>query len=72
MNTFLVWYVLSVVYLDPQGLHNELFVYKNLPDCQHAAQRALAALPTNTAKWACHEMTVETRVDGSELVTFPE
>lgn len=70
MDGFTVWYVLVVVFADNEGLHSMTSPKLNLEACEHDAQRAIAALSQNSARWACHEMTVETK--GSNVfVNFP-
>lgn len=62
MDGFTVWYLLSVVYLDPQsGLDNVVLVEQDLRSCQQAAARVIASQPQGSVKWLCHEMTVETK-----------
>jgi hypothetical protein len=61
MNTFTVWYVLTVIAIGgnaPTGLTSSMAVYVDKPTCFEHAQRVVAADPN--AKWACHEMTVKT------------
>lgn len=72
MNGFLVWYVLAVTAIEPNGqLSSSLFIEQDLPTCIQAAQRAMAVYPQGNAKWRCHEMTTEVK-DRQLLVTFPE
>jgi hypothetical protein len=58
MKTFLVWYVLQVIYPGPDKLVGELIVTKDLPSCEQMASRVRAQHPENSVKWSCHEMTV--------------
>jgi hypothetical protein len=73
VNSFTVWYILSIV--TPQGptLANDLMIFGTLEDCQHAARREVAAAPAGTLRWRCHEMTVTfTSEKGEVLVAFPQ
>lgn len=72
MNTFTVWYVLSVISLggsSPTGLISSLGVYGDKATCEEHAQRVVAA--DRNAKWACHEMTVKTD-SVNVYVQFPQ
>lgn len=70
MDGFTVWYVLVVIVADDTGLHSITSPKVDLETCQHDAQRVVAASPQNAARWACHEMTIETK-GSNVLVKFP-
>lgn len=71
MSGFSVWYVMVIVFADNSGLHSAASPKVDLAECQRDAMRTMAALPQGTAKWACHEMTIEVKGQ-NVLVTFPE
>lgn len=71
MSSFTVWYVLLTVSVVGGHVQGDLGIHPDKISCEHKAQRILAESPEGTVKWACHEMTVETREDGNEVVAFP-
>ena len=71
MNSFSVWYVLTTFLAAPTGLQSGATVYLDKPTCEQNAQRFVAAEPAGTVKWACHEMTIETKTNGDIIVKFP-
>ena len=71
MNSFSVWYVLTTFLAAPTGLQSGATVYLDKPTCEQNAQRFVAAEPAGKVKWACHEMTIETKTNGDIIVKFP-
>jgi hypothetical protein len=72
VNSFTVWYILSIVTPVGTTLTNDVGVYRTLNECQHAAQRAIAAGPDGAVRWRCHEMTVAVDPTGLVTVGFPQ
>ena len=71
MNSFSVWYVLTTFLAAPTGLQSGAMVCPDKPTCEQNAQRFVAAEPAGTVRWACHEMTIETKTNGDIIVKFP-
>ena len=68
---FTAWYVLFIVWTDQSGIHSAAAPKVDLETCQHDAVRVIAALPKDTSKWACHEMTVDVQPNGYVEIKFP-
>jgi hypothetical protein len=71
MTVFTVWYVLSVVTVTNGHITNLLGIEKTKEECVQRAARVIAAEPSNSTKWACHEMTVKVDASGLTAVEFP-
>ena len=71
MGNFTVWYVLMIFQIGQGNTPTaNLAIAADLPSCERAAARFLAANPPNTVKWACHEMTVNVTAKETQI-SFP-